>query len=242
MAVFFDFKRSGGVALFSLCHWLWLGCALGLTTWVILAARRHEYLLRSIGLSLLIMELFRVAALYFAGMLDRGFLPLHLCGMAVYLCALHAITENEVIGELIFSTFIPGSVVALIFPDWIAYSPTSILFLTSFGIHMLLCAYGAAMLSSGSFTPNARRLPLCFALLTIYAVLVYIADRLFSVNYLFLIQPSAGSPLEWFGTILPWYALGYIPSLIVVWTIIYALWALGQKKHPHVRRVLNKYI
>ncbi|MGE4354041.1 MAG: YwaF family protein [Oscillospiraceae bacterium] len=237
MVELFNFSRGGGVVLFSLCHRLWLVSALGLIVWVALAARRHDYALRAIGLSLMIIELSRVTALYFGGMLDRGFLPLHLCGVAIYLSALHAITENEMIGELIFSTLMPGSVCALLFPDWLSYSPTSIIFLSSFGVHTLLCAYGTAMLSSGSFSPDARRLPRCFLFLIIYAVIIYFVDRLFDVNYLFLINPVKGSPLEWFGTILPWYALGYFPSLFVIWAVIYGVWALAHKKHPPKRQV-----
>jgi uncharacterized membrane protein YwaF len=222
MNAFFSFERAGGVSMYSQTHLLWLASAAAFALWCALCARRKPELCRALGLVLLCAELTRVCVIYCCGQLDHGFLPLHLCGVAVYACALHAARGGELLGELIYSSFAPGALAALLFPDWLAYPPTSFLFLSSFGIHMLICGYACAMLASGAHTPDARRLPRCFAVLLIYAFAVWCIDRLLRVNYLFLLHPAAGSPLEWFEEVLPWYALGYLPMVAIVWVALYA--------------------
>lgn len=215
-------NSGSGIPLFSLYHMLWLISALSLSVWAALAANRNANVTRSIGITILIVEFFRVFLLFLTGELNMNFLPLHLCGIAVYICPLHAITNSELLAELIYSTLAPGALFALIFPEWLSYPTINFISLSSFGLHILICAYGAALLTSGNFRPNWRRLPLCLGSLICYGAFVYCVDWLFDVNYLFLLRPAIGSPLEWFDTILPWHVLGYLPTLALMWGILYA--------------------
>ncbi|MBR1660085.1 MAG: TIGR02206 family membrane protein, partial [Oscillospiraceae bacterium] len=63
----------------------------------------------------------------------------------------------------------------------------------------------------------------CFAILAALAAAVYVFDRVFSANYMFLLSPAAGSPLEWFSLFLgiPGYLLAYIPMLALLWALLY---------------------
>ena len=71
--------------------------------------------------------------------------------------------------------------------------------------------------------PSMRLLPRCFGILAALSAAVYVFDRAFQANYLFLISPAPGSPLEWFAALLgrPGYVLGYVPMLVLVWGILY---------------------
>ena len=65
--------------------------------------------------------------------------------------------------------------------------------------------------------------PRCFALLLALAAVVYGFDRIVGANYMFLLAPAPGSPLEWFAGFLgnPGYLLGYLPMLAAVWAALY---------------------
>ena len=216
------FERGGGTYMYSPLHIMWLASAAALCLWSALMARRHgRAACRAVGMTLMCAESARVLALYIGGKLSAAYLPLHLCSIAAYACMYHAARGGETIGELIYSSFAPGALSALLFPDWLGYPPTSILFLSSFGIHMLICAYCCAMLASGAHRPSARRLPRCLAVLLVYAAAVLCFDRAFGMNYLFLMAAPAGSPLEWLGEFFPWHAMAYIPLVAVVWCALY---------------------
>jgi uncharacterized membrane protein YwaF len=230
MDSFFDFRPGGGTGLFSPLHILWLMNSLLLCLWSGGMARRGRRSDRAAALALLVCEAVRVLALFFCGVLDRGYLPLHLCSLAVYACVLHGARGGALTGELIYSTLAPGAVTALLFPDWLDHRPDSFLFLSSFGIHMLICAYAAAMLARG-FCPDRRRLKGCAGFLLLYGGLVFLADLALDTNYLFLLAPAPDSPLEWAARVLPWHGLLYLPAVAAVWGLLYA---------PPVLRLLHK--
>ena len=235
MGSFFVFEPAGGTALFSPLHGVWLAGCLVLCLWTGRMAARGRCAGRAVAFELLLCEGTRVLVLFCWGRLDRGYLPLHLCGAAVYACILHAARGGALTGELIYSTLAPGAAVALLFPDWLDYPPGSFLFLSSFGIHMLICAYAAAVLCSGEVRPDRRRLPRCALVLGLYALAVYVLDRLLDVNYLFLIRPAEGSPLEWAARVLPWHGLLYLPGLAIVWALLYSrpmLRAVARLRRP----------
>ncbi len=229
MNSFFVFEPTGGTTLFSPLHLMWLWNTLFLCIWSGYMARRGHCAARAAALLLLLAEFFRVLTLFICGRLDTGFLPFHLCGAAVYVCLFHEAQCGQLAGELIYSTLAPGALTALLFPDWLHYPAGSFLFLSSFGIHMLICAYSAAMLCSGLFHPSPQRLPLCSFILSLYGLAVYGMDRLLRVNYLFLLFPAADSPLEWAAAVLPWHGLLYFPALALVWGALYS--------HPVLRLI-----
>ncbi|MGI6028367.1 MAG: YwaF family protein [Candidatus Heteroscillospira sp.] len=231
MKDFFMFQSLTPAPHFSPEHIMWLTGAAGLVLWVYYMGSIGYPARRSVGQVLLICEASRVLALFFAGELDRGFLPLHLCGAAVYACTFHSAAGGALLGELIYSTLAPGALIALLFPDWLRYSPKSFIYLSSFGIHILICAYGTALLAEG-FRPQRRRLGKCLLCLVLYAMAVAVLDKLLDVNYLFLAQPAPGSPLEWAAGFLPWHGLIYPPALAAIWMLLYNPWVL--------RRIGNK--
>lgn len=185
--------------------------------------RRRTALRRGLGWSVLALELLRAGSLAVQGAFSVYQLPLHLCGLAVFFTLAHALRPGALLGNFLYGVCMPGAVFALLFPDWTAYPIWSFRSLTALLVHTLLAAYPLALVAGGTLRPDGRLLPRCFALLLALAAAVYGFDRLLGANYMFLLSPAPGSPLEWFAGFLgnPGYLLGYFPMLAAVWTALY---------------------
>lgn len=175
-----------------------------------------------LGLTLMLCELLRLVNLAVHGGLDVYQLPLHLCGLAVFFTLWHSIRPNELIGSFLYFCCMPGAACALLFPDWTFCPIWSFHSLLAFFIHSLLIAYPLALVLSADISPKAALLPRCALLLLFLALPVYLFDRIFNANYMFLLSPAPDSPLSWFASFLgkPGYLLGYIPMIAAVWLVL----------------------
>lgn len=176
-----------------------------------------------VGLAVLLCEILKDANLIVQGVFSVYYLPLHLCGLAVFFTLGHSIRPNETVGDFLYSTCMPGALFAILFPDWTACAAFSFHSIVGFTVHLLIVAYPLMQTLGGDIRPSVRRLPRCLLILLCLAGPVYLFDRRFSANYMFLLAPAAGSPLEWFAALLgnPGYLLGYLPMLALVWCALY---------------------
>lgn len=231
MNSFFDLtiERAADVGFgrFTAGHFLWLGIGAVITAALCIiykkAGKRLRRIIRlTLGGSAVGTELSRAALLSAAGRYGLGTLPLHLCVMAAYLCALHALRGGRLRGQFLYAFCMPGAAAALLFPDWAYYPAWHFMTLCSFLLHIIIVAYVLMQVLGGDIVPDFRAAPACLGIMLLIAAPVYIFDRLTCTNYMFLNYPPPGSPLEWFGALgSPGYALGYLPILAAVWTVMY---------------------
>lgn len=217
-----------GFSLWDGKHLRWLAIAAAVIVLLCLAYRRASCRGRTVlrvaaGAAILLCELLKDANLLRFGVLDRWYLPLHLCSLAVFFSFYHCLRPGKTVGNFLYSTCAPGALFALLFPDWTACPAFSYHSIVAFTVHTLLVAYPLMQVCGGDLRPEARQLPRCFGILLALAVPVYLFDRAFHTNYMFLLQPSPGSPLEWFAAWLgnPGYLLGYLPMTAAVWGLLY---------------------
>ena len=217
-----------GFALWDGMHLRWLAIAAALIVLLCLLSHRagprgRARLRVAVGCAILLLELVQDGCLLLQGAFTVWNLPLHLCGLAVFFCFFHSLHPGKTVGNFIYSTCAPGALFALLFPDWTMFPPFSLHSVVAFSIHALIVAYPLVLLVGGMLKPEARELPRCFGILLALAVPVALFNRRFATNYMFLSWPSAGSPLEWFGTLLgnPGYLLGYLPMTAAVWGLLY---------------------
>ncbi len=228
---FFDLtiERASGVGFgrFSVWHFLWLSLCAAATAVLCIIYRKAGAVTRRkmrlvLGGAAVGTELLRAALLAAAGRYGLGTLPLHLCVMAAYLCALHALRGGRLTGQFMYAFCMPGAAAALIFPDWAYYPAWHFMTLCSFLLHVLIVAYVLMQVLGGDVVPELRRVPACLGIMLLIAVPVYAFDRLSGTNYMFLSYPAPGSPLEWFAFLgSPWHIMGYLPMLAAVWTVMY---------------------
>ncbi len=224
-----------GFGLFSAAHFAWLILsAAGIAAVSICykkapaAARRRTRI--AIASLILCIELVKTAFLVCMGEYDIGRLPLHLCGLTVYLEFVHSLRNRPadgVFSQFLFAFCMPGAVFALIFPDWVGYPLFSFMTFAGFLLHMLVVLYVVMQLCRGDIVPSLRKLPACALIMLLICVPVFFFDRLTGTNYMFLNYPSPGSPLEWFSFLgRPGYLLGYIPLALLTWAFLYLPFAL----------------
>ena len=231
-----DLPAGVGFAHGGTAHIAWLLFSALLIAALCLAYRRapeagRTRLRHALGWAVLVCEALKDVNLAVQGGLDRWFLPLHLCGLAVFFTFAHSRRPGKTVGNFLYSCCMPGAAFALAFPDWVAFPPLSYHAIVGFTVHALLIAYPLMLLSGGDLHPEARTLPKCLGILVCCAVPVAVFNHVFGTNYMFLSWPSPGSPLEWFASFLgvPGYLLGYLPMLAVIWLVLYLPFA-GKKR------------
>ena len=232
-----ELEPGSGFALWGREHLIALLCCAVLGGGLCILSRRagqrgRTRLRRGLGTAVLLCEAAKDLNLLAHGSLNRYFLPLHLCSLAVFLTAWHSRYPGKTLGNFLYSTCMPGAACALLFPDWTAWPLWSFHALLGFLAHALLTVYPLTQLTASAFRPDVTQLPRCFGFLLLLALPVWFFDHAFSVNYMFLLRPSPGSPLEWFAAWLgnPGYLLGYLPMLGLIWTALYLPFSRPKKE------------
>ena len=223
-----DLPAGVGFSLWGWAHGLWLCVAAAIVAALCLAYRRlsgdgRRRLRHALGWAVLVCELLKDGNVLAQKGFDVWYLPLHLCGLAVFFTFAHSRKPGETLGNFLYACCGPGAAFALLTPDWTAYPPFSYHSLVGFTVHALLVAYPLMLIAGRDLRPAARALPRCFAILAGCAVPIWFFNRAFGTNYMFLMWPAPSSPLEWFASFLgvPGYLLGYLPMLAVVWAALY---------------------
>lgn len=177
-------------------------------------------------------EIFRLVILALGGNLNRGVLPLHLCSMAVWLCLLHAWFGWDWAGQTLYSLCLPGACAAMLFPDWTSYPPQNYFCLHSFAIHGAAVLYIVTQTAGGRIAPRVSAWYKPALFLGVVLPPVYVLDRIWNVNYCFLLGPSPGSPLELLGRLgKEWYLPSYVAGMMVlIWGMLAAGEKVGRKR------------
>ena len=232
-----DLPGGVGIPLFGSEHRIWLGLSLIVLAAVCLTARhlterKLTVLRRALCVSIFSSELLRFSMMLHAGYPIVEVLPLHMCGLSIFVILWHVLTGSELAAELMYCLGMPGALSALLFPNWLNYPVYSLLSINSVFAHIIITGYALVLISSGILSPQVRRLPRCAACLAGVAVPIYVFNKLTGMNYFFLNWPSEGSPLLIFGDLLgnPGYLLGFIPMLTAVWLVLYLPIVIAKRK------------
>lgn len=177
---------------------------------------QQERFTHQLGLVILLTELLRIAVYAAVSALNLYELPLHLCGLAVYLCAFHSLWKPDWLSQVLYTLCLPGAWCALLFPDWTCYPFFSFFSLHSFFAHGLLVFYIHLQTASGSIRPRLSAiwkpiLFLCFVIPPIYWF-----DLHFHANYMFLQLSSEGSPLLLLSQLAGGNTAGYLILFSIV--------------------------
>jgi len=158
----------------------------------------------------------------------REFLPIHICGAAVYLTAWVLWRPTRWVYELAYFWALAGTAQAILTPDledgYGSYWFTQY-FITHGGIVIgVLYATWALRLR-----PGRGAVLRVFVLTNVYMLFVALIDWLLEANYMFLREPPAGqSPfffLPW-----PWYILFIEGVAVVMVLLLYLPFAAGNRR------------
>ena len=251
-----DLPPGVGSAPFSAMHLAWLALFLALTLYAARLTRRADAARRKragriLGAAVFFFGLCEYGVTALIGRFGRWTLPLHVCSLMFALAPLHAWTADarpgsfgarlhRFLGAVIFHPGLPGTLAALLFPDWLCYPFWNYVSLSSFLAHGLLLVYGALILAELAEAPEPRRrfrqdLRASLLFMAVGAAVMFVFDRVTGTNYWFMAGPSADSPFlsAWVRGGYGGYLLAYALTVAVGTALWYGLryFLFVRKKH-----------
>ena len=127
------------------------------------------------------------------------FLPLHLCNLGIFVNLLASLTRGKVrafFAEVSLVLILPGSIGALLFPDWTYrpfWSPVSML---CFFTHTLIVFIPLIFLVRNIIHVSFKHFWYSYLFLALVTPPIYLLDSKLGQNYFFLMYPTKDSPLE----------------------------------------------
>lgn len=229
-----------GFDLYSAPHLIWLAL---MTLMIVLIVRAYcrtgeagrDRMRKTIALAMLTMEIIKDAVVIAVGWWNPGYLPFHLCGLAIFAVLADAFWRNQkVTGQMILFAFMPGALSALLFANWTMYPFFVYMCIHSFVYHALIVAYGSMVFASGEVMPGYKGLWKTLLAVVLCIGPVYGINLLFAEhnpNFMFLMEASPGSPLVpvWNLTGPDWYIPGCVLMVAIVFHVLYGVYCLIAK-------------
>lgn len=225
-----------GFELYGSYHLCWL---IGTIVIVTIVCKRYRHaahplrqrIKRILAWSLVIGEIIKDLYIATTSGISVEELPLSLCGLAMFALISYSYRENQAIGEMLYSLFLPGAISAMLFCNWTERPIGNFLSLFSFYYHIVLIVYIAMILYAKELVPNPRKLWAPILFLIVSAPAIYHFNKRYDTNFMFLNVPSPGSPLIPLANIFgnPGYIFGLVLILLILWIIMYAPFIVKQR-------------
>ncbi len=150
----------------------------------------------------------------------RELLPLHLCGIAIWMVALALIGKRFRLYEVVYFWGLGGTLQAVLTPDLpVSYpDPAYLAFFVSHGGIILAILY---MTLAYRWRPTWASLGRSMGALVAFALVVGPINALLDTNYLFLCHKPAGESLMDFLGPWPWYLLSLFFLGLLLFTLCY---------------------
>ena len=174
---------------------------------------------------ILIQEIVKDILFAWTGLFTLENLPFHFCGISIFFSLWYAFRPNDLNAAYVYGMSMPGALCALIFPNWTNSPLIHFSSIHSFTIHGELILFAMLALTSGRLVPKFREIPRLFGVIVAMAIPIYFLNKRWGTNFMFISDPSPGSPL------MPLYDMfgdGYVIAaavlLIIVWIVIFLPW------------------
>jgi hypothetical integral membrane protein (TIGR02206 family) len=197
---------------------------------------RRRKVMKALAITILLLEVARAIWAISIGHyeLDR-MLPLHLCGLMIFVELMAVFTKKRIFKELAYCLGLPGSFMALVTPEPSGYPLLSFQYLQSIVIHTLIALVPFLWVFADGFRPNIRYLPACFMWLCSFTAVAAGVNLILGSNYMFICQAPGQTPIElfdrWVGH--PGYVGLLLLTVIVVWTLMVLPWEFARRKKAH---------
>lgn len=233
---FFSLAVTRPFQLFSPSHWvvLLLVGAANLFIYFFRSKLRQCRFLKAINLSMALLLLLLALAGQIWDLANgiwsvQGSLPLHLCGLSLYLCPLLLITKNYRIYEIVYFWGVAGATQALLTPA-MNYAFPHFVFMQFFLVHGLIVTSCLWMTFVGGFQPLIRSLGKAFLVTNGYALLIALFNHFTGSNYLFISQKPATPSLLDFLAPWPWYIVSLEFICLLFFFLCYLPFKLAEVK------------
>ncbi len=223
-----------GFQAFGLTHILWLlagavFCVAACIFYRRLPEAKRKTVLKVLGTYIFLQEMVKNLVLVLQGEFGWGYLPFHLCGINILLIAFDVFKQTKVVRSFLYYFAIPGALLALLFPNWTEMPFWNFFHLHSFTIHILLVLYPLLLVTTGQVETNLKAALKGVGLLVAMAIPVYGLNLLWDTNFMFLMEPDSGNPLEMFEKLLGSHLWGFPILLPIVIFVMYIPVFLAKK-------------
>ena len=238
-----------GFDLYCPGHLLWLAAiaaaAVFITRYYIRQTEERKAGIRKFfAVAILCSEILKDAILIAIGAPMKGYLPLHLCGLAIFAMLWNAFGKNRRIsGQMLAYAFMPGAMSALLFCNWTEYPFLNFMCIHSFVFHGWIVIYLVMLYAAGEIRADYNGLWTTVGILAVCAVPIYILNLLIGENYLFLNEASEGSPLVFlwdiFGTRFgaPGYIASFAVLILMVFHVLYLVYdGINKIKEKNIKK------
>lgn len=231
-----------GFHTFDLTHIFWLlaGITLCIAACIFfrrLSADRRKIALKILGTYIFLQELAKDLILVCLGEFSWGYLPFHLCGINILLIAFDVFKQAKTVRSFLYYFAIPGAALALLFPNWTKMPVWNFFHLHSFTIHFLLVLYPLLLVTTGQVETDLKSALKSVGLLAIMAIPVYGLNLLWDTNFMFLMEPDSGNPLEMFEKLLGSHLWGFPILLPIVILVMYIPLFIIKKRNKYALSV-----
>jgi hypothetical integral membrane protein (TIGR02206 family) len=213
-----------GFQAFGLTHILWLlggalFCVAACLFYRKLSAQKQKIALRVLGAYIFLQEMVKNLVLILQGEFGWGYLPFHLCGINILLITFDIIKQTKTVRGFLYYFAIPGAMLALLFPNWTETPVWNFFHIHSFTIHILLVLYPLLLVTTNQVPTDLKTAIKGVLLLIALAIPVYGLNLLWDTNFMFLMEPDSGNPLELFEKLLGSHLWGF-PILLPIVVLI----------------------
>lgn len=233
-----------GFELFSRGHLIWLlvlavASFMIVLTYIRSGSKKQLKMRKFFATFLLVIEIIKDVIIVIIGAPILGYLPLHLCGYAIFFLLIDAYCPRQKItGQLVAYAFGPGALMALLFCSW-TMLPILCNFMTihSFIFHAVIVTYLIMRLADGEIKPDYKGVWISLLTMAALAVPAYLVDMKFGYNYMFIYEVQRNSPLEPIWEIFgvrwgkPGYVAGAFLLVAVIFHALYLIYGVFRKKN-----------
>ena len=201
-----------------------------------------EHMRKSVAAALVVLVALRQVYVCCVGADIVYDLPLHLCSIAGIVCFIYEYIYSmipeaikSVLEQALFALCLPGAVLAIVFSDGIMYPVFHFVTIESGLFHVFIIVYVIFKIKDGDIKPGIREAYKSGIFLVIVAIPVYLFDRAFRANYMFLMGSSQGSPLTglYTGYGYAGYMVGYGLVAMAEVVVINGIGSVITKKNDH---------
>ena len=227
-----------GFSIFSLTHIIWIAILVSAIIAYSLAykrgdEKRRDNLRKGAAVFLILFELLKLSVIALTGAPIKNFVPLEICSFAEYAILFDAMWPgNKILKPILFFEFYPAAVIAILLPTATAYPGYNFFAIHQFLFHGAIVAYIAARCAAGDIRYRYSGLWLTVGAIVITMIPVYISDKSFGTNHMFLTYHSNNPALKMIWNLsggeggIP-YVIGLAIFVILVIHVWYGGWLLA---------------
>ena len=181
-----------GYGQFSIKHLMWLILTISLIVGVVFLYGQLEpssriTLLRTIGATLIIIDIIKMVLIYHSDVVFSDYLPLELCSFATYFIVCDSIwIGNVIFPEMLLTMFLPAAIMAILVPTTSTLPAINFYTIHQFLYHGLIIAYVMTRFLYGEIPLSYPGVWKSILQIIMLATVIYIIDTVFNKNFMFL--------------------------------------------------------